>query len=38
MRHVFDYELEYFSYGGGAMMIEGKRWPIHRKAWIRMVG
>lgn len=30
MRHVYDYELEYYSYGGGAMLVEGDRWPIGR--------
>lgn len=27
-RHVFDYELEYFLFGGGGMMVEGSEWPI----------
>ena len=27
-RHVYDYELEYFLFGGGAIMIDGVEWPV----------
>lgn len=29
-RYVYDYELEYFTYGGGAMMIENQVYPIKK--------